>query len=204
MWEHLLPNLTHAALESAPAAAHWIGWSLGALVSMQAAALLPDSVRSLTILSGTPRFVAGPDWPGVDATVLRRFADDLGRDYHRTIDRFLALQLHGMDDERALLKALRARVAEREQPAVAGLNAGLRILEETDLRVMFAALRLPILMILGARDRLVPAGLGAAISGVHPKAEVQVIQDAGHIPFWTHVEETERLVNTFLSGPHAA
>jgi len=194
-----LAGMSRAVLERAPRRAHWVGWSLGALVALQAAAIAPDAVRSLGLLAGTPRFVAAPDWPGVDESVLSRFAADLQRDYDRTIARFLALQLHGMDDERELLKALRATLAGQVAPEGAALMAGLAILRDMDLRASAAALSCPVLMLLGRRDRLIPAAVGAAVSELNGRAEIRVIEGAAHIPFWTHAAVTLDVVVDFLA-----
>lgn len=191
-------GIAAALLELAPPRAHWLGWSLGAMLALQAAALAPAAVRSLTLLAGTPRFVAAADWPGVDELVLSRFAADLHRNYDRTIERFLALQLHGMDDERNLLKALRAGLAGQRPPLEAGLLAGLEILRRTDLRSAAAGLESPCLMLLGRRDRLIPAAAGAAFAELKDSARVIILEGAAHIPFWTHTDATCAAIEDFL------
>ena len=97
--EHLF-----ASLPAAP----WLGWSLGGLLAMHAAARRPDRVTHLIALCASPRFVRAADWPhAVDAEIFRSFGRDLGRDYRGTIDRFLALEAHGSDHMRDELRALR-------------------------------------------------------------------------------------------------
>ena len=193
-----IASVAAAVLARAPARAHWVGWSLGGLIALQVAALSPMAVRSLCFLAGSPRFVAAPDWPGVDESVLNRFASDLHRDYGRTIDRFLALQLHGMRDERPLLKALRETLGGQAMPAEAGLAAGLSILRETDLRGAVSALHCPLLMLLGRRDRLIPPAVGPAVLALNHGAAIATLEDAAHIPFWTHSDATLSAVTTFL------
>ena len=193
-----LEGMVPAMLEQAPPRAHWVGWSLGALVALQVAGSAPQAVRSLCLLAGSPRFVAAPDWPGVDGAVFGRFAADLRRDYARTIERFLSLQLHGMDDERTLLRALRDTVSNQDPPAQAALVDGLAILRETDLRGVARALDCPLLMLLGRRDRLIPAAVGSALLELNPRAVVRIFDDAAHLPFWTHREATRGAVEDFF------
>jgi pimeloyl-[acyl-carrier protein] methyl ester esterase len=198
-----LAGFSGAILDGAPPRAHWIGWSLGALVALQAAVMSPSAVRTLTFLAGTPRFLAAPGWPGVDESVLHRFAGDLHRNYPRTVERFLGLQLHGMTDERLLLKALRARVAEQERPDPGALDAGLAILQQTDLRGAWADQVCPMLTILGGRDRLIPVAVGTAMRALNPRVEMAVLDDAAHIPFWTHPGRTLFEVEQFVARSDA-
>lgn len=193
-----IASVAMAVLARAPARAHWVGWSLGGLIALQAAVLAPTAVRSLCFLAGSPRFVAATDWPGVEEAVLNRFASDLHRDYGRTIERFLALQLHGMKDERPLLKALRETLAGQAKPTEAGLAAGLAMLRGTDLRRAVSALHCPLLMLLGRRDRLIPAAVGPAVLALNRGAAVATLEDAAHIPFWTHPDATLSAVAAFL------
>ena len=201
----LIPDLgvagiAAAILERVSQGAHWVGWSLGAMIALQVAGMKPEAVQSLSLLAGTPCFVAASDWPGVEPAILSRFAAGLQGNYARTIDRFLALQLHGMVDERQLLKVLRSTVAAQRPPEEAGLRAGLAILYGADLRPILANWSGPLLVLLGRRDRLIPVAAGPACAALNPHVEVVIIDDAAHIPFWTHADATHTVLERFLFG----
>jgi pimeloyl-[acyl-carrier protein] methyl ester esterase len=104
-----------------------------------------------------------------------------------------------MAHERELLRALRACVAEQEPPDVSALDAGLGILQQSDLRGAVADLACPMMMILGGRDRLIPAAVGTAMRGLNPHAEIRVLDDAAHLPFWTHPSQTLSGVEQFIA-----
>ncbi|MCR6686206.1 pimeloyl-ACP methyl ester esterase BioH [Pseudoxanthomonas sp.] len=185
-------NLDLPAVVSAIAArvppAIWLGWSLGGLFALRAAATLP-TVRGLAMVAATPRFVRGPDWPhAVEASVFARFGEDLGRDYAGTLDRFIALDTLGSEHGRAELKTLRTLLHARGEPDPAALRAGLALLDGSDLRRSLPGLRVPSLWLAGGRDRLVdPKGMAAAAARA-PEARFVELAGAGHAPFLGHVD----------------
>lgn len=195
-----LEALVDALSATCPRPAVWIGWSLGALAAIAAAHRSPARVRALGLFGATPRFVQAPGWRcAVQKTVLRRFADDLERDYAGTFVRFLSLQLGCAESERSLLRYLRASMFQRSAPTPAALRAGLAVLEDTDLRAALAAISVPALVLHGERDRLVPPEAGAYLAAHVPHARLHRIANAGHAPFLTHsaacLRRLERLVH---------
>lgn len=176
--------IADAVLAGAPPRAAWIGWSLGGLVALAAAARQPDRLRALHLVACNPRFIAAPDWPGIEPPLFAGFAHDIVGDPVATHDRFLALQVAGSARARTALRALRAARARDGLPATDVLVAGLDLLARTDQRGRLAAVSCPVHAILGALDPLVPAALGTelAAAGVDPRW----IPGAGHAPFLSH------------------
>jgi len=181
--------------------APWLGWSLGGLIALQAAAAAPDRVQSLIAIASSPRFVRGEDWPqAVSSEIFQQFADELGRDYRGTLERFLSLEAIGSEHGRDVLKTLRACVFERGEPAQSALLQGLEMLGSLDLRHELAALQQSSLWLAGRRDRLVPPAAMRAASALNPRAQFHCIEGAGHAPFISHVEETVAVVREFMDG----
>lgn len=186
-------------LSQLPRAA-WLGWSLGALIALRAAAMRPEHVSALIALAGSPRFVRSPDWPhAVEAQVFQTFADELGGHYARTLDRFLALEAHGSEHMRDELRALRAQIFTRGEPDQRVLIEGLAMLAESDLRAQLPTLPMAALWVAGRRDRLVPW------QAMHAAAESMVsgrflrVEGAGHAPFLSDADEVAAAVVDFLS-----
>ncbi|UXI70604.1 pimeloyl-ACP methyl ester esterase BioH [Tahibacter amnicola] len=175
----------------------WIGWSLGGLVCLEAARLMPGTVRGVCLIAASPRFVVADDWPhAVSADVFRQFAEGLRKDYHRTIDRFLALEAHGSDHAQSELRELKAHVFDRGEPALQVLCEGLGVLEQTDLRGDLPDLRVPSLWIAGRRDRLIPAAAMRWSAQTSPQGRY-LETAAGHAPFIAHGDEVAAAIRSF-------
>ncbi len=164
----------------------WVGWSLGGLIAMRAAATASPAVRGLALIGASPRFVVAADWPhAVAQSVFQQFHDDLQADYDGAIQRFLALEMHGDENAQQGLRDLKAHLFERGLPDPQILELALGLLERTDLREQISRIAVPNLWIAGSRDRLVPAAAmewGARIAG----GRFELIAKAGHAPFLTH------------------
>jgi pimeloyl-[acyl-carrier protein] methyl ester esterase len=194
-----LDGLAHAVLESVPERAAWLGWSLGGLVAARAALASPARVERLVLVAATPSFVCRPGWPAAMAPgLLDAFADDLRRDYRRTLQRFLALQVRGSDAADGVLRELRARLLQHGPPVPEALLAGLDILRTADLRGRFADIACPVLLLMGARDTLVPAAAAPPAANLLPDARVELIEGAGHAPFLARPAAVAGIVRNFL------
>jgi pimeloyl-[acyl-carrier protein] methyl ester esterase len=202
--EFSLNRVAAVLADAVPQPAHWLGWSLGALLALAVAERRAGRVRSVTLLAGSPRFVAAPGWPGVTAENFDQFARDFETDFRGTAKRFLALQTFGMADARTSARRVEARLAECAPPESRALRGGLALLQGEDLRESLRRLDCPALAVLGARDRLVPEATGTALRGLAPRAEVHVLEAAAHLPFLTHPDETEALIVDFIRRHHRA
>ena len=182
-----MPAIVEALLAAIPLPSFdLLGWSLGAMVAINVAAACPGRVDCLTLLAGNPRFVREPGWPGVKPEVLDSFAELLGNDAKQTLQRFLGLQVQGLPHAKAVLQQLKQNISECGAPDLDTLQGGLRILKQHDARDSLAALTLPIRVIQGDKDTLVPVATAAALRDLQPALQVQVLPGAGHTPFLTH------------------
>ncbi len=185
--EHTLVDWAGAVTAAVPAGALWVGWSLGGLVTLQAAR--DGHLRAWLAVAANPRFLRAADWPcALDPAVLEQFGRELLDDPQGTLRRFLALQVQGAEDARATLKHLRQALQERGMAAPEALAVGLSLLRESDLRPHLAALDAPGAWLLGGRDRIVPPCLGEHLARLVPRQPVTCLAGAGHAPFLTHPE----------------
>lgn len=176
-------------LEAAPAEAIWLGWSLGGQVALQAALMAPERISRLLLCAAAPRFTQGPDWPSaMPRGQLGQFATSLEQDYEATLERFLALQMRGCEDARALLRQLRTAVASRPPARPEALTEGLRLLRETDLRDL-AGLRVPTAWCFGERDQLLPLAVAHDLARLVPGTDIHILPKAGHAPFLSHPQD---------------
>ncbi|MEJ2141549.1 MAG: pimeloyl-ACP methyl ester esterase BioH [Gammaproteobacteria bacterium] len=175
----------------------WLGWSLGGLAALTIAERYPQVVSQLVLLASTPAFVKQDDWQhAVDKQVFEKFANDLQDDLPATIVRFLSLQVRGTEDSRQTLKKLREIIFAKETPARDVLSEGLAILQQTDLRQLFNNIGLPILLLGGERDTLVPS---QALHELEKNTNVEalIISKAGHAPFLSHVDQCAEAITGF-------
>lgn len=192
--------LVTGLLKQAPPRAVWLGWSLGGMLALAAAAAAPERVTALVTIAASPSFVARPGWPdGMPPARLRRMAADLADDPEQTVNDFLTLQVLSSRSGRAALRQLRAALEERGVAGPHALDEGLHLLEVMDLRSRLARLEVPLLALGGARDRLVRPAAIRAMAKKTPRAQATVFQDAAHAPFLSHHEAFSKRVATFLA-----
>lgn len=164
-----------------------LGWSLGGQIAMQWALMRPARVRRLVLVATTPSFVARDGWShAMTLETLARFGDELRVSYRLTLQRFLALQVHGSDEGRATLAELRQRLFERGEPSPGALANALAVLRRTDLRAALLRIAAPTLVIGGDRDALVPLPATRALAAALPNATHVTIAGAAHAPFLSH------------------
>ena len=178
-----------------------VGWSLGGLVAMRWARQEPGRIGRVALVATSPRFCAADGWPhGVAAETLARFGDELHVAWKLTIQRFLALQMHGSEHARTTLAALRHQVFARGEPSPKALFGALDAIVTTDLRVEVADIGQPVIVISGSRDQLALPAAGRWLAERLPNARFALIEGAAHVPFLSHAEAFGAVLDPFLDG----
>jgi pimeloyl-[acyl-carrier protein] methyl ester esterase len=178
-----------------------LGWSLGGQVAMQWALMRPERVRRLVLVATTPSFVTRDGWPdAMTPDTLARFGDELRVAYRLTLQRFLALQVHGSDEGRATLAVLRRRLFERGEPSSGALGNALDVLVHADLRAALSRIAARTLVIGGDRDALVPLPATRALAAALTNATHVTIAGAAHAPFLSHRQAFLDAVIPFVDG----
>lgn len=194
-----LDDWSAALADVVPDGAFVLGWSLGGLVAQNLARLAPQKLRALVLVASTPRFVRAPDWPcAVEGAVFSQFAAGLEQSVERTLVRFLSLQVRGADGGGDLLRRLRMQLKARPYPRPAALRAGLRLLEDGDLRASPPVAGASPYWLFGERDTLVPLAVRDRVPG-----QYQVVAGAGHAPFLSHPGECSGCVGAWLEQAEA-
>jgi len=177
---------------------HLLGWSLGGTLAMAMAERFPERVDKVVVLAGNPKFVQADDWPGIKPDTLEAFADLLRSDVQQTLTRFLALQVNGLPHGKVLLTVLKQALQECPAAADAALAIGLQILKSADLRGFLLQNQVPIALIFGDKDTLIPVACATVLKRLNPRLQVSVLASAGHLPFLTHTDELVELIVNHL------
>ncbi|HGV3502786.1 TPA: pimeloyl-ACP methyl ester esterase BioH [Providencia stuartii] len=175
--------------EYAPKNAIWLGWSLGGLVASRIVLDHPHEVQGLITVASSPCFRANEDWAGIRPEVLLGFEQQLAADFHRTVERFLALQTLGTESARTDARTLKSVVLEQPIPTVETLNAGLESLRTEDLREELKSLPVPFLRIYGYLDGLVPRKIVPMLDALYPNSPSVIMRNSAHAPFISHPDE---------------
>lgn len=178
------------------------GWSLGGQLAARIALDYPEKVSGLILIAATPCFVSRTDWPyGVASGVFDQFSESLAEDYAGTIRRFLSLQAQGSSAMREVLSQLRRNLLDQPRPADGVLEAGLKMLQGTDLRADLPGLRTPLTLIHGGGDKLAPAAAARWLADAVPHAKLHEIPGAGHAPFLSHTQRVAGIIARAVPAP---
>lgn len=194
-----LDDIVAALVSVAPPKAHWLGWSYGGLLAQVIASRYPARVRSLYLVASSVKFVRAPDWPAaIESAVFSQFMEQLQADYDGALRRFLALQTRASEDAGATLRTLRSYLKDAPAADPLALQTGLRLLRDLDLRHAFARLGMPVGLLFGGKDTIVPVTACEALQRLLPASETIIIPGAGHAPFLSHPQAFSTALDGFL------
>ena len=179
------------------------GWSLGALLALEAASRKPARIGGLVLVGATPSFVQRDDWPHAQpATLLDGFTAAVRKRPADTLQRFVALLNQGDAHARANTRAQQQALAAAPTPDGESLIRGLDWLRKTDLRPLIPTVSIPTLLIHGENDPLMPLPAAQWLAEHLPEAQLEVFKGAAHAPFLSDPERfSELLIDTCYALP---
>jgi pimeloyl-[acyl-carrier protein] methyl ester esterase len=158
-----------------------VGWSLGGAIALKLAAHQAWRVQSLVLVASTPCFVQRPDWQhGTTSAAMRAFQRSCARASEATLSDFQQRMWSGSNQTLPPLNAT---------PELAGLLAGLQLLQQWDLRPLLPSITCPTAIIHGENDAIVPIAAAHTLAAAMPAVQQQrLIPDASHALPWTHAQ----------------
>lgn len=198
--ESTLAGIRHELIRQIPPQQHVVvrgGWSLGALLALHEVVSGRSAATHLILISGTARFCADDaDWPGLSPANLRAL--------QRQLDRAPREALAGFHRLCAGPEAPETQIAERVEAGLSlgleTLRAGLKSLETLDVRAALSSCRIPVLLLHGALDPVIPLAASEHLVASLPLAKLVRHTQAGHdlplrFPEWI-VEQTAQFLNS--------
>ena len=171
---------------------HLVGHSMGGAIALVLAGKMPQQIASLTLLApaGLGPEVNGAFIDGFVKVQRRREAQEL-----------LAMLVHDpslvsrtMVEETLRYKRLDGVPAALDTIARAWFPGGRQAL---DLRPALAALAMPVQIVWGRDDRIIPAAHAEALAGTMP---VHLLDTVGHLPQMEKAGEVNRLIARFIEA----
>lgn len=172
--------------------AHLVGHSLGGAVALSLTRDRPEQAASLTLIAAAG---LGPD---INAAFIDGFVRAQRR---REMQEVLTLLVHDpasvgrqMVEDVLRYKRLDGVAAALDRVARAWFPEGRQAL---DLRPALAALSVPVQIVWGREDRIIPCTHAEALAG---KLPVHIIESAGHLPHMEKSGEVNRLIARFVEA----
>ena len=167
-----------------------LGYSWGGALAQQLAHHAPGRVRSLVLAATMPGLGGRPPPPWIIALMATP-----ARYYSRTYLKIVAPIVFGSDP--AVADAASGAARLRRPPSLIGYSRQLYAITGWSSRRWLHRLDLPVLVLTGSRDPLVPQRNGAILTRSIPGAQLQVV-DGGHLFVLEQPEQGCQAISAFL------
>lgn len=175
------PFTTDPASIRPPANQPWwlAGWSLGGMLAMEAVANKTLRPEGLVLIASSARFCANTDYDcGVEHIILRQMMSRMLRHREKVLARFFEL----------------AGLVTHSDFTDEELMRGLKLLDEMDLRDRLSAIDVPVLLVHGTHDHIIPVEASIYLRDHLPDARLLIHEGAGHdLPAREYAWLTEQL-----------
>ena len=165
--------------------------SMGGLLALE---LLPASCKKLVLISSTARFCAAEDYPcGTPEKILRRMILQLKRNPGAVLDEFFKNVHFPFRESRAAIALRQSAEYNLDE-----LVNGLEYLHESDLRDQLSDIQIPVQLLHGTEDRIIPSGASQWLHDHLPGSELKLIENDGHALPAHHFESVMQSIRDFL------
>lgn len=172
------------------------GWSLGGAVAVETARLLGKACAGVVVTAGaTPRYVQAPDFPqgnppGSTAQTVAMLRADRANFLYA-----LSQGVCAVPQSPQVIDWLWSIFMQ----AGPGADRALLQLDTIDQRATLAALDVPLLSIVGAKDAIVPPAICRVAGEMAKHGSVAEFEDCGHAPFLEDGPRYRKVLLDFLA-----
>ncbi|MBN2703032.1 MAG: alpha/beta fold hydrolase [Pontiellaceae bacterium] len=168
--------------------------SMGGILAME---LLPSACKKLVLLSSTARFCAAEGYPhGTPERILRRMIAQLKRDPVAVLNEFFKNVHYPQRESRQSIQLRNAQTTTEQ--TFQDLVNGLEYLLTSDVREKTAAITIPVLLMHGREDRIIPCGAAEWLHDHLPHSQLQLIDGGGHALAAHHFSTVVAQIRAFL------
>ena len=179
---------------------HLIGWSLGSMPALAFTSRFPSMVSSMTLASGTPKFLFDETFPwGMHPGELRLLKRRLKKDKESALKDFYQL-LFSEEEKRRNLPKRANDLLTMNQINDQALLEGLDILESIDLRSTLSDVKVPTLLLHGAEDQICSVEASRFMHRHIPQSLLEIFPLCGHLPFFTQEHTFNQVLKKFLNS----
>lgn len=195
-----LDSLMQSILDVAPEKSIWLGWSLGGMLAMQAAARAPQKVEKVLTLCSNAKFLATKQWKnGVPLPLYNGFMQEID-DVKTTLRRFAALTVVG--EQKGMLQSLKWLQQNTQSQATTSdvLKASLELLALIDNRKLYSLIKQPCLHMLATDDAIVPNKVSQDFNDLNPMHMTSFVPNGSHASLVTQPQSVANGILAFIEG----
>jgi len=178
-------------LARAPAKFVLVGTSYGGRLAMEIALAAPDRVAALWLMGCDP----GPPQPG---------GAELATNLETAPETVFNMLAGLVVPKVAVGAAVTFRDMARSVGGVAGAAQVRALSMRADITARLRELKMPVVVLWGEQDALVPVVVGRNLADALPNAEFHLLPGCGHLPTLEKPVESTAIFRTFLQGARLA
>lgn len=172
-----------------------LAWSLGGLLAMHLCEKYPHKCRQIITIAASPKFVAAEAWAAIPQKIIDNFKKAATLDIATLLKKFQKRVIYPSQDKSYLAYLNQYLADDLTQQK---LLFYLKILENADIRNVYAHLPQPI-HIFGGKDAILPIQVADEMKKINPSSIIEIIPEAGHIPFLSHPVEFLTILEKYFN-----
>ncbi len=191
-YEHLNAFFLELPVSSQPITI--IGWSWGAMVSLELAYKFPQKINKLILISGTAKFINDNDYVyGTEKAAVKNLSDKV-RQNPLLAQKAFYKQMFSPAERTARNIFFKTCIPDILVTNNLSLQTGLNYLLTKDLRKILPFIKVPTQIIHGTDDIICPFSAAEYLHKALPDSQLAVLPCCGHIPFFTQRSICQKLL----------
>ena len=177
-----------------------IGWSLGSLVALDLIDIYQTRINKIILIAGTSKFVQSADYKiGWNTRILQQMIVKLQNNPMQVLTEFYKQLFSNSEISEGYDDMYLDTVQNTQESTLPfALKAGLEYLVHKDLRKKIEQIKIPLLLIHGEDDTIIPLQAAHYLVQQLRCATLITFKNCGHIPFFTNQGQCFKSIEDFL------